>query len=244
MNHLPRVYVIYGITGSGRRSIIGDLIADGIEQNREVLCFLPENEPAISDIDSAIGQSASTTVLQWSLNKAKVMHGPIQANPEVIFFLSPGDSDPADTAEAVKSWAEHNRCEVTRLITVVHCSFLRKSPEAKAWYNACIHFSDVVLMNRREPGDNKWVRQFEEHFKKQHCPSRFLPVKNDRVANPAEILCPETRRESLYFDELTPIEEDAFEEDLPEDRKPDKYIERLESGLRAHPIPSIKKWIV
>jgi hypothetical protein len=46
---------------------------------------------------------------------------------------------------------------------------------------------------------------------------------------------------SLYFDELIAIEEDEFEEERPEDQKPDKYIERLASGQRAYPIPDINK---
>ena len=49
-------------------------------------------------------------------------------------------------------------------------------------------------------------------------------------------------RLSLYFDELILIEDDEFEDDeQPEDTKPDKYIERLESGHRAYPIPDIQK---
>ena len=68
-------------------------------------------------------------------------------------------------------------------------------------------------------------------------------MKNNRVANPAEVLYPEARRTSLYFDELIPIEEDEFEDQAPDDLKPDRYIERLESGQRACPIPSIQKWL-
>ena len=56
------------------------------------------------------------------------------------------------------------------------------------------------------------------------------------------MLDPEARRLSLYFDELIPIEEDAFEdEEQPEDIKPDRYIERNASGQRIQPIPDIRK---
>jgi hypothetical protein len=68
-------------------------------------------------------------------------------------------------------------------------------------------------------------------------------VKKGRVSNPAEVLDPEARRVSLYFDELLPIEDDEFEdEQQPDDIKIDAYIERLESGHRAKPIPEIAKF--
>jgi hypothetical protein len=99
-----------------------------------------------------------------------------------------------------------------------------------------------VLLNRREGVSNKWVKDFESRYRKQYCPARFLLVKKGRVGNPLEVLEPEARRMSLYFDELIPIEDDEFEDDeQPEDTRPDKYIERLESGLRAYPVPDIQK---
>ena len=99
-----------------------------------------------------------------------------------------------------------------------------------------------MLLNQRVGVSHKWVKDFELRYKKQFCPARILLVKKGRVANPFEVLEPETRRSSLYFDELIPIEEDEFEDDdLLEDRKPDKYIERLENGQRAFRVPDIQK---
>jgi hypothetical protein len=114
---------------------------------------------------------------------------------------------------------------------------------SKAWFNACIHFSDFVLLAKRENTSPKWIKEFQTSYQKAHVPSRFEMVKKGRAPNPLEVLEPEVRRTSFYFDELIPIEEDAFEEDLPEDQKPDKYIERLESKQRAYPVPDIRKWL-
>ena len=237
----PLVYLIYGIPDSGRREVLFDLIEGGIPTTEQVLYFRPEDESP-SPYDAKLEALENASIVNWKLVDAKVTHGQINAAPERIFFLAPGTSDPADSAEAVKVWAEHNDCEIGRIITVAHCAFLSEHAGAQAWFNACIHFSDIVLMNRREDVSNKWIKEFETSQKKLCSPARFLMVKKGRVANPLEIIEPQARRISLYFDELIPIEDDEFEDDeQPEDTKPDKYIERLESGHRAYPVPDIRK---
>ena len=240
MSENPLVYVVFGLAESERRAVIFDLIDGGIGQDAQVLYFRPETELG-SSYDEQLEALDNVSIVNWTLKDAKVRHGQISAAPEKIIFLAPGDSDPADAAEAIKTWCDHNSCDIARLITVVHCNFLQEKPQAQSWFDACIHFSDIVLLARREAVNNKWVKNFEERYTKNYFPCRFLLVKKGRVANPLEILDPEARRVSLYFDELIPIEEDEFEDELPEDQKPDKYIERLESGQRAYPIPDIRK---
>lgn len=241
MSEGPQVYIVFGIPGSERRSVIYDLIDGGVEKDQQVLYFRPQGELP-SSFDEQLEAKENVSVVDWELDQVKVKHGPITAAPEKIIFLAPGTSDPTDVAEAV-NWSEHNGCPIARLITVVHCSFLKANPKSQAWFDACIHFSDIVLFARREEVDNKWLKQLEERYSKNYFPCHFRLVKKGRVANPPEILFPEARRFSLYFDELIPIEEDEFEDERPEDQQPDKYIERLESGQRAHPVPSITKWL-
>jgi hypothetical protein len=239
----PLVYFVFGAPNSGRREIIYDLIEGGIPKERAVLYFRPESEAACPH-DEQIEALDNVNVVSWRLRESKVSHGKISAAPEIIIFLAPGLSDPADCAEALKAWTEHNQCEIARLITVVHCDLLLAQPKAKSWFDACIHFSDIVLLNRRETADNKWIKEFETGYKKACLPARILLVKKGRVANPPEVLDPEARRVSLYFDELIPLEEDEFDDEhKPEDTKPDIYIERLESGQRAKPIPDIKQFL-
>ncbi len=237
----PLVYLIYGIPNSGRRDVLFDLIDGGLEGKEQVLYFRPEGEAA-SPFDEQIEALDTVSIVDWKLSDATVIHGQIDAAPEKIIFLAPGNCDPADAAEAIKTWTDLNNCQIARIITVVHCAFLSENSTAKAWFDACVHFSDVVLLNRREGVNNKWVKDFEVGYRKQFSPARFLFVKKGRVANPLEVLEPEARRLSLYFDELIPIEDDEFEDDeQPQDTKPDKYIERRESGQRAYPVPDIKQ---
>lgn len=237
----PPIYFVYGIPNSGRREVIFDLIEGGIPKDEQVLYFRPEGEP-VNSFDEQLEALENVSVVSWSLKNSKINHGKITAAPQTILFLAPGKSDPADCAEALKQWSEHNQCRVARIFTVLHCHFLSTHPEARLWFDACIHFSDIILLNRREEAGNKWVKDFEAEFKKTRSPARFIFVKKGRVTNPAEVLDPEARRASLYFDELIPIEDDEFEDEhQPDDLKPDRYIERLESGQRAKPIPRINK---
>lgn len=242
MSDGPLVYLVFGITDSERRAVIYDLIDGGLEAEDPVLFFRPADE-APSPFDAKLQARENVCTVEWTLMDAKVAHGQITAAPEKIIFLAPGKSDPADVCEAVNNWSSHNGCQIARLITVVHCSFLNAKPGAQAWFDACIHFSDHVLLARREEVDNKWLKTFEQRYKKNYFPCHFSMVKKGRVGNPPEILFPEARRYSLYFDELIPIEEDEFEDARPEDQSPDKYMERLESGQRAYPVPSITKFL-
>ena len=240
----PLVYLVYGVPKSGRRKIIFDLIEGGIPANEIVLYCRPEGIDSCS-FDEQIEKLHNVVVLPWRLKGSKITHGKISAAPEKIIFLAPNASDPADCAEALKTWVKHNQCQVARLITVIHCSFLMNQPKALNWFAACIHFSDIVLLNRREGVDNRWLKDFEDSYKKAYNPSRFLLLKKGRVTNPHEVLDPQARRRSLYFDELIPIEEDEFDGvDKPEDTKPDIYIHRLENDQRAKPIPDIKKLLI
>lgn len=237
----PLIYFVLGIPNSGRRAVIFDLIEGGIDNDLQVLYFKPHEERH-SSYDEKIEQLANVNVVSWRLAEKKIAHGPISAAPQKIIFLAPGTSDPADCAEALEQWSKHNQCTVGRILTVLNCQFLKETPQATAWFDACIHFSDVVLLNQREGAGNKWVKDFEETHRKGKNPARFVFVKKGRVDNPAEILEPEARRSSLYFDTLIPLEEDEFEDEYkPDDLKPDKYIECLESGQRAKPIPPIEK---
>ncbi len=243
MSEKPLVYLVFGVPGSGRREVIFDLIEGGIPSTEQVLYFRPEGEAACA-FDEQLEALENVNVVSWQLKDSKVAHGKISAAPEKIIFLAPGTSDPADCAEALKTWTDHNQCQIARLFTVVHCHFLMEQPKAQAWFDACIHFSDIVLLNRREDVGNKWIKELETAHKKARTPARFILVKKGRVANPAEVLDPEARRVSLYFDELIPIEDDEFEDEhQPEDLKPDIYIERLESGQRAKRIPEISKFL-
>ena len=240
MPKAPLVYVVLGLSGSKRREVLYDLIKEGISSEELVLYFRSENEVP-SKTDAALLGLKNVSVIESTLKDSRLLHRKINTFAEKIFFLAPGNSDPADFIEAVKEWIDLNDCAIARILTVVHCGFLESNPKAQTWFDACIHFSDIILLAAREGIKNNWVKKFKDRYTKNHYPCRFLLVKKGCIQNPAEVLEVEARRVSLYFDELTPIEEDEFEDQMPDDRKPDKYIERLTSGQRAYRIPDISE---
>jgi hypothetical protein len=40
--------------------------------------------------------------------------------------------------------------EIARVYTVINCQLAEKHPALRAWFEACVHCSDVALLNRRE----------------------------------------------------------------------------------------------
>ncbi len=241
MPQRPLVYLLFGVPDSERRSVLFDLVEGGLPAEEQVLYFHPRGEPG-SPFDEQIEALENVTIVDWEIRDSKVKHGHVSASPDRIFFLAPGSCDPADAAEALKAWTLHNDCDMGRIITILHCSFLKAQPKAKAWFDACIHFSDVVLLSRRDAVDNKWIKEFESGYRKACYPCQIELVTKGKAKNPPAVLEPQARRMSLYFDKLIPIEDDEFEdEEQPDDLKPDRYIERNESGQRVHPIIDINK---
>lgn len=133
-----------------------------------------------------------------------------------------------------------------RIFTVVDCAAAESSQHAKDYFDACVYYSDVVLLGNRDSVSKKWIRQFQDHFKKMAIPSRFQFLKKGgKTENPEALLFPETRRLSKLFDlpeepggisqiqiessfDLEAWEEDEDEPDTyqpgPEDEAPAKQI--------------------
>ena len=230
----PKVYLILGPNGSGRRAILSDFI-DSLESKSLVLYFKHKDE-VVNDYDNCLKSLKEVTTVLWSIEDFKIKHESISINPSSIFFIAPATIDLADVVEGLKGWLRKNNCQLTRIITVMNCKSLSENDYQNSWYDAAVHFSDIVLLNRREGIGEKWIKNMITKKKKQFHPTRFELVKKNRVNNPNDILDTQTFRTSLFFDDLIPIEEDEFKELLPEDRKIDKYIERLESGKRCKPV--------
>jgi len=240
----PKVYLILGIPGSGRREVLYDLIEGGVPAGEEVLFFHPRDEQP-SPYDEQIEALDNVRGVSCALETEKITHDSITRAPEHIFFLAPGTGDPVAMVEALKKWLDHNQCRIGRILTVVHCDFFAETPEALPWIDACLHFSDISLLNRRENVSNRWIRDFQNRFQKERLPLLFYFVKKGRVPNPPAVLDPEARRVSLYFDELPEIDEDkpAAGEEPPDDAGPDPYVARLENGQRKRPVPDIRKFL-
>ena len=125
MSASPRVYILFGIPHSERRSTLYDLIENGLPEGTQALYFKTQDEPS-DPIDASITSLEHLQTITWKLCDGKVQHERIKP-PLKPSFLTPGDADPAEAAEAIKAWANNNDCQIARCITLVHCDFLQEN---------------------------------------------------------------------------------------------------------------------
>lgn len=270
----PLVYFILGASDSGRRELVVDIVENGLEKTDCAAVFLSENEPEKA-ADETLAKSAKLVRWSWSVNEknsrarqaaAGTLHAEIPAGATHLFFLADGRANPVDQVEALRPWLAANGAELARILCVVNCQLASRHPALPAWYDACVHFSDMVFLNRREDVPNKWISDFQARYKTQHNPAIFEFVKNNRVKNPALVLHPQARRLSHYFDEDEWANiafdddtvfgtEDENGDELPSEKNSkhtgddewmpevDPYLERLTETRRVKEIPDITKFL-
>ncbi len=244
------IYVVLGAAGSGRRSIVTDLIDGGLEENETAVVLLPENDAGWT------AQRPGLRVVKWSMNEGHAIIPPDAiAGATHAFLISDGRANPVDQIEAFKPWLETSGGELARVITVVNCRLAEQNPPLVAWYEACIHFSDVVLLAEREGVANKWMSDFQNRFRDQFFPCLFEIVREGKVKNPPLVLEPQARRMSHLFDEPDwEVIADDDDEEGEEGRETneevelvaeaDPYLERRAGGRRVKEIPDITKFLV
>ncbi|MBL9189541.1 MAG: hypothetical protein JNK23_18820 [Opitutaceae bacterium] len=246
----PLIYLVLGAASSGRRRIIADLIeveADGSDQTSVILGAA---EPASPD-DAALPHVSRW---EWRENAVVATLDPKSAR---IFFVTDGTRNPVEQIDAFQAWLPTQNATLARVLCVVDCRLAAQHPPLFAWFEACIHFSDVVLLNHREGVDNKWLSDFTGHFKKQFFPCLFDSVKDGRVKNPALVLEPEARRVSHVFEaepnwiftdadggEIDEQEEaEGGEEGVEAKPEEDPYFARDAAGRRVKRLPDIAAYL-
>ena len=245
----PLVYLILGAAGSGRREILVDLIDAGLSESDTSAVMLAESEEG-SEFDAKF-----PLLSRWKWQDEMIV-GELAAEASHVFFVTEGRTNPVEQVEVFKAWVEAQGGEVARVLCVVNCQLAEKNPPLLAWYEACVHFSDVVLLTRREGVANKWLSGFLGHFEKQFYPCLFEQVKGGRVKNPALVLDPLARRMSHVFDadqdwvftdadgeEIDEDEETDGDEEVEAKPEEDIYFARDAAGRRAKRIPDIATFL-
>lgn len=257
------VYVVLGAPGSGRREVLADLIADGLDPaNERAHVYLPAGETPRPE-DEKTG-AAGVVRMAWNAELQLLVADAPPAEATHVFIVLDGRIDPVDQLEALKPWLAAHSLPVARILTVVNCQLAEKHPALLTWFDACIHFSDVVLLNRREGVANKWLSDFRRRYEDQYMPCVFEFVKAGRVKNPAAILDPVARRFSQFFDptewdgidlegveigesededgeNVRPLDKDKLD---PDDQPPvEPWLERDAAGRRKQPLPDIRKYL-
>ena len=231
----PLVYVILGAAGSGRREVLADLIAGGLSEGERAAVLLSTGENA-SEYDAKL-----TDVTRWAWRDGVIDAARTEGAPH-IFFVTDGRLNPVDQIEQLSVWIAAVGGELGRIITVVNCRLAEQHAALLSWYEACIHFSDIALLHQREGVANKWMSEFQTHFKKLYYPCLFEVVKAGRVKNPLVVLDPQARRMSHLFDidewtglDLEGVEFGTEDEDGKIIEDDDDKITRKKSRKKGHP---------
>ncbi|HZP60369.1 MAG TPA: hypothetical protein VFB27_08585 [Opitutaceae bacterium] len=245
----PMVYLLLGAAGSGRREVLADLIDGGLGADARPAVLLAADEPAGAPDKKFPG------LARWTREDG-IIAAPLPYDATHVFFVSDGRRDPIDQIESFATWLRAGGGQLARILCVVDCRLAEKNAALLPWYDACIHFADVVLLNHREGVANKWISEFERRYTGQFYPCLIEPVKAGRVKNPALILEPQALRMSHLFDEeqdwiFTDAdgeevdEEEAKEGDEEVEAAPeeDPYLVRDAAGRRAKRIPDIQKYL-
>jgi hypothetical protein len=236
------VYFLLGSPGSGRRALVRDLVENGLAPDERVLVLVASTE-ADNDAGRALATRPNVEVRAWSWD-GKLLPGTAIAPATTVFFLAEGQGDPVTQLEQLKPWLAQHHAELARILTVVDCQLAERRPELALWFDACIHFSDVVLLTKREGVANKWLSAFIRRYEDQ-----FLQLKKTGLPNHALVLEPQPRRVSQYFDEgdeLPPVEiegDDDEEEENEDATPPEPYFERNRSGRRVKEVPDIRAYL-
>jgi hypothetical protein len=249
MSDQPLVYLILGAAGSGRREIVADLIEGGLAEGDRAAVMLSEAE-APDEFDAKL-----PGLTRWTWTGENI-DGMLPGEATHVFFVTDGRCNPVDQLEVCKVWLEAQGAELGRILCVVNCALAEKNPPLLAWYEACVHFSDVVLLTRREGVGNKWLSEFRTHFDDLFYPCLFELVKAGRVKNPALVLDPLARRMSHAFDadqdwvftdsegdEIEEDEESEGDEEVEVTAAVDPYFVRDAAQRRDKKIPDIAKFL-
>ena len=258
---MSAVYLILGAGDSGRAELIAQLVRTGLS---------PDDGPFgvyHSAVDAAASPDAYAALARLPATTVAVLPGdwpfgddwpPALPDVATLVFSLDGHADPLDQIEAAKDWMAAEGHTLARIITVIDCALAQRAPKSLLWFDACIHFSDVVLLGNRSDEAKKWIHDYEKALQRKALPALVrLLKKGGRVDGWDEILFPEARRLSLFFDppeemivdseieggetvedELPPSD---APEPLPGDAESDVFLRRLDSGQRRLRLPNIRE---
>lgn len=239
---MDELFVILGTPGAGRRAIVTQLL-DGLHGETRV--YIARGEKRDEDEDS-LAKLEGVEIVEWFTDGEQLEIPDADDCPSRIVFITEGLRNPVDQLEIIAALGPRIGWAVTRVITVVDCALTTRIPALADWYKVCIHFSDVVILNRREGVAPSFDRDFMAPYEKNCTPALFERTRKGRLANPDLILSDESRRLTQVFDtDRDAIYDMKFDEDeLPEEpfdlaHKTDPYFERDNSGARVIRIPVI-----
>lgn len=239
------VYYILGAVHSGRRQVVCDLVHNGIPAQETVLVLIAKGDDPCAQ-DEQLEAPENVNVFKY-LSIEEALEAIMAYQAKHIFFLSDGRQSPVDQMERLKQSLSAYPLAVCRILTVVDCRLLVREEAVMPWYEACIHFSDVVILSYAQDLNDALFKAFLVHYKQERCPCLFVTPKDGAIPNPAEVLYPEARRMSLIFDDIDPAEffdeNDLLEGPVTLKAYEDPYFVRTPKGDRCKVIPDIRDFL-
>ncbi|MEX0332647.1 MAG: hypothetical protein AB3N64_14625 [Puniceicoccaceae bacterium] len=134
-------------------------------------------------------------------------------NPETVLWVLDPDAEETtfivlDPRQPLIEQLEHlaenlAKCliEPVKILTCVDSRQTEANPRLRAWFDACIYYSDIVLLGNRQEASKAFMRDYQKHYERLCYPSLFLLLKGPgNPSDPVEVLTPGTRRVSQLFD--------------------------------------------
>ena len=177
-------------------------------------------------------------------------------NPDAegsAFILVDPRHSPVPQLEKMASDLRKCLLEPVKICTCVDCQAAENEPRLQKFYDACLYYSDIVLLGHRGGASKRFLRDYQKAFERKCYPCVFLLLKGAGEPSDAlEILTPGTRRLSQMFDlpEAGPPEaatgmviEASCDLDLEEEES-DPFRTPDEAEGSVTPVPDASPWIV
>lgn len=236
------IYIFMG-THLPELSTCLSVLRSRLEKPDEATCYFPEGLIPPEDPVNGPLRAYHPETVQWAWNTD---------DEETAFLVVDPRWSPLSQMEKIAGDLKECLIEPTKVVTCVDMQRTEEIQHVRQWYDACIYYSDVVLLGNRSEVSKAFVSDFQRAYERKCYPCSFLllkgPGKPDR---PDEILRPDTRRLSQLFDlpEADPslpglIIEASCDLDL-EDAENDPSPGPPEDLAHSQaPIPDITAWIV
>lgn len=240
------VYFIIGTPGSGRRALVWDLIENGFSATEPALVLVAEGE-APHDVEAKLAARPHTEIRRWARTDPAILPVDGVTPGTNVFLFADSRADTITQLESLKPWMAERGAELARIICVVNCQFAEKHPILLPWFDACIHFADVVVLTQRTGVENKWLSGFIRRYEELFYPCHFLQLGKSGVPNPALVLEPAPRRVTQYFEpeeDFADLEIETDDEDDEGDEdaiQPESYFERNRANRRVRELPDALK---
>ncbi|MFO7724480.1 MAG: hypothetical protein R6V45_02940 [Oceanipulchritudo sp.] len=132
---------------------------------------------------------------------------PVAQTGNVFLLLDPRQPL-LDQMEDLARCLHDAACEPAKVITCVDAATAESSPKLRSWLDACIFFSDLVLIGNRTEASKRFLRDFEKRYRQKCYPCVFMFLKGPgRPASPSTVLAPDARRISQLFDRPEDLQE-------------------------------------